>query len=297
MISRFLRTRFLPLLLLGATFPGLARSEPPRTGFEFATRYAHSATSSIVGGSGPGSVGVDSWHLGLRTSTALTEATQLLYGLDWSRHALDLTGTAWLPDQLQAVAVPLGVTHRWNDQWRLLVTLQPRLAAAESGFSSSGFDLPVLALASYTANPELTWSFGFRHSARSDVPLLPLVGVAWKFAPGWDFKLAWPDSGVSYQATPPLTLRAVAAFHGGDYRLADDPRNPANRSGPSLQDAWLEYRELRLGLAAEYAVGRSVSLRADLGKVVSQRFDYVDRGHTLRGANPTYLALSVAGRF
>ena len=127
--------------------------------------------------------------------------------------------------------------------------------------------------------------------------LLPIAGVVRKFAPEWEFRLAWPDSGLSYRATPELTLRAVAAFHGGDYRLDDDPRAPADRTGVSLANSWLEYREVRVGLAAEYALGRGVSLRADLGRVVSQRFECTDRSLKLTGGSPTYFALGAIARF
>jgi hypothetical protein len=121
--------------------------------------------------------------------------------------------------------------------------------------------------------------------------------VVWKFAPEWEFRLAWPESGLTYRATPQLTLRAVAAFHGGDYRLKDDPRVPADRTGASLANSWLEYREVRAGLAAEYALGRGVSLRADLGKVVSQRFEYIDRSLKLTGGSPTFFSLGAVARF
>jgi hypothetical protein len=129
------------------------------------------------------------------------------------------------------------------------------------------------------------------------VQLLPIAGVVWRFAPGWEAALAFPETGVSYQATPRLTYRAVVTFHGGDFRLEADPRAPADRGGVSLDDAWLEYREIRTGVAVEYAVSDALRVRADVGVVVDQRFDYFTRGVELAGDSPAYFALAVVGRF
>jgi hypothetical protein len=283
---------------LGIAVSALAQPTAVRDGFVLSARYSHTADSDLATSASPASsVTIDSYQLGLRANTSLTDTTSLLYGLEWSRHELDLSGPRWLPGSLKALAAPLGVSHAFNDRWRLLATVSPRLAGAGGDLGSAGFDLPVLVFANYTTSPELTWTFGLRYGARSDIKILPIAGVVWKFAPEWEFRLAWPDTGLSYRATPALTLRAVAAFHGGDYRLKDDPRAPADRTGTSLSGSWLEYREVRIGLAAEYAIGRGISLRADLGKVVFQRFEYLKRDLKLDGGTPIYFALGVVARF
>lgn len=284
----------LVLLLSGIAATSFAQPTGTRGGVEIAARYSHTAESDLGANA---SVAIDSWRFGMGTTARLSEATGLMFGVDWVRHELDLSGPRWLPERLTAVALPVGISHRWDERWRLLLNLQPRLAGAGSGLSSAGFDVPVLALASYTASPDLTWSFGLRYSAHSDEKLLPIAGVVWRFAPDWEAGLTFPESGVSYRATPRLTWRAIATFHGGDFRLDEDPRAVADRVGVSLADAWLEYREIRAGVAAEYAVGDTVTLRADVGVVVDQRFDYFTRGVELEGESPAYFALSLRGRF
>ncbi len=266
-------------------------------GFELSARYSHSADSALDNAGPAAEVGVDSYSLGLRSRAPLGERTQLLYGLEWTRHELDLAGTSWLPETLKSLAAPLGVSHSFDDAWRLLATMTPRIAGADGSLSSARFDLPVLALASYKTSPELTWSFGLRYGPRSDIAVLPIAGVVWQFAPEWELKVAWPESGVSWRATEQLMLRAVVTINGGDYRLADDPRTLAERVGPSLASTWLEYREIRAGFVAEYAFSRVLSVRAELGQVVDQRFEYVDRDVKLNGESPFYFGCSVVGRF
>lgn len=290
---------FASFLLASFCLYGAAATAQPagHGGFELTARYSHSAGSDL-GEPGPAAeVGVDSYSLGLRARSPLAERTQLLYGLEWARHDLDLAGTTWLPGNLSSLAAPLGVAHAFDAKWQLLVVATPRLAGADSGLSSARLDVPVLALASYTTSPELTWSLGLRYGARSDIAVLPIAGVVWQFAPAWELKLGWPESGVSWRANEQLTVRAVATINGGDFRLDDDPRAVAERFGPSLANTWLEYREVRVGLAVEYAFSPAFSARAEAGRVVSQRFEYTDCDLKLSGDGAAYFGLSITGRF
>ncbi len=64
-----------------------------------------------------------------------------------------------------------------------------------------------------------------------------------------------------------------------------------------LSRTWLEYREIRAGVGAEAKVTESVTLTADVGVAVDQRFDYFDRGYELKGETPFFFRLAVQGRF
>lgn len=292
----------LRLLLLASFLPcgaALALGQPAGRGEgpEVTIRYAHGESDDLDGAGAGAEAGVDSYQLAFRDSAAVGERTRLLYGFDWTRHVLDLGGEAWLPEDLQSLALSLGVAQRLDDRWRLLLSVSPRLAAADADFSAARVDVPVLALASYTASAELTWSFGLRYSARSDLEVMPVAGVNWRFAPDWQLSLGWPESGVSYRATERLTLRAVAHFQGGDYHVDADPRPLAAQTGRPLEGAWLEYREIRVGLAAEYALGGKLGLRLEAGRSVGQRFEYLDRGVELEGDGAFYGSAGLTARF
>ncbi len=282
------------LLLVGL----VSASGQPGTGggVEFSARHSWSASSGLDGGAAGAEVGVSAWTLGGRGSTRLGDDTSLLYGVEWQRHELDLAGEAWLPETLEAWSLPLGVRHRFDERWQLLATVSPRLAG-EGGGAGRGFDAPVLALATYAASPELAWSFGLRYGARSEIELLPIAGVRWRFAPAWELAVAWPESGVSFRAGERLTLRAVVTVVGGDFRVDEDPRPVAQRAGGTLAGDWLEYRDVRGGLAADIDLGGGLALRAEVGKAISQRFEYADRGLELEAGNPLHCSLALRGRF
>jgi hypothetical protein len=299
MILRRLHSSLLLCACLASGLSASAPAEPVKSrgnGIELSARYSHSANSALTAPTSAGKVSMDSFHLALKTGTPVSETTRLLYGLDWTRHELALTETHSLPGTLKSLSLPLGVSHRFDERWQLLALASPQIAGADGSVSTAGFALPLTALAQYTASPTLTWSFGLRYSSRSDISLLPLVGVSWNFAPDWKFELGWPESGLSYKVTPRLTLRANATVQGGAYLLDGDPRLANARTG-ALARAWLDYRELRAGVAASYMLTPAFSLRVDAGRVLDQRFEYIQRALTLKGSHPAYVALSASGRF
>ena len=111
-----------PLLLLSLGLGAAASAQPADRGggLELTARYSHTAGSDLDAGPAA-EVGVDSLSLGLRGRSPLAERTQLLYGLEWARHELDLAGTTWLPEALASLAAPLGVAHTFDDKWRLQI--------------------------------------------------------------------------------------------------------------------------------------------------------------------------------
>lgn len=289
--------RALPFLAFLLPLGVAAQPADRAGGQEFSARYSFGGAADLDS-AGPGAeVGVESFQLSWRSSAALGANTRALFGVEWSRHELDRTGVTWLPENLKALGVPLGVSHRFDERWRLLVTATPRLAGADGDIGDARVDVPVLALASYASSPDLVWSFGLRYGAQSDIKLLPIAGVTWRFAPAWEFRLAWPESGLSWRASEALTLRAIATIQGGDYRLAEDPRPTAQRVGESWAGDWLEYREVRVGLAAEYAFAPTFALRVEAGYAADRRFEFTDRDLTLSGDGAFYAGAGLTARF
>ncbi len=282
-------------LLLALPASGLAQPAAQRDGTTASLRFAHTMESSLENVPG-GEVSVTSLEFAARASASLGASTQLLFGITAAQHELDLRGPAVLPARLQSVGLPVGVMQRVNDTWRWSVMLQPRFAGAPE-VGDGGFDLPVMAFASYRMSPELTWTFGLRYSARSSIEVLPIIGFTWKFDPAWEARIAFPETGVYYRPSPTLTLAGIVELQGGDYRLERDPRPLGARPGGSLDDSWLEYREIRAGLSAQHELASGVTLRGDAGYAFSQRFEYERLDLEVEGEGAPYIALSLVARF
>lgn len=265
---------------------------------QLSARFSWSADNELRLGATPGGeVGVRAGFLTWDSSAALTDATRFTYGLSWSSYDFSRPGPMAVPDQLQEISLGLGVMHRLSPQWRLMARVEPGLYGDLEGSAHDAFNAPVMLLATYARSRELAWSFGLRADPFADNPVLPFVGVNWRFAPRWEFTLGFPRAGFAYEATSALKLGLGATVQGGSFHIASDPRQVSVAVGPRLDDTHLDYREIRVGLSADYRLNEALSVSLEAGAITDQKFDYYDRGYTLNGDGAAFFTLAFTGRF
>lgn len=241
-----------------------------------------------------GDVAVTGFQFAAESSTGVGERGQFGYGVDYAHLGLDGSPAAPLPEELQALSLPLSFSGQLSPAWMGRLVLRPGLYGDALAFSARQFNVPVVALLSFRQTPELSWAFGLRYDDWSEYPLLPFAGVNWKFAPDWEFTLGVPRSGVSWQFHRNAILRLGASFQGGSFAVSDDPR-PVGSPLPFVGRTKLDYREIRVGGALDLFAREAVGVVLDAGVIVSQRFDY-DRSD-VRVDGDSALYVSVAARF
>ncbi len=271
---------------------------PARADEQVSARYSHSADNALQQGRSPaGTTGVEAFFLDWRSSTPVSEAANVNYGLAWSRYDFSREGPLAVPEKLQELSVRLGASYRLDSRWLLVGSLQPGFYGDFDGVRNEAFNVPVLLLANYLHSRALTWSIGLRADPFADNPVLPIAGVNWRFAPQWEFTVGFPRAGVSYALTPALKLSLGATVQGGSFHVAADPRPVSTTVPPRLDDTHLDYREIRVGLNAEYKFSEAISLTAEAGVITDQKFDYYERGHTLDGDAAAFFTIGLSGRF
>ncbi|AOS43742.1 hypothetical protein Verru16b_00797 [Lacunisphaera limnophila] len=286
--------RPLSLLCLGLV---TVHAQPaPVPGAEFTVLYSRSADNALaLRGTNVGSVAVDATQLSWRSSVPLSSVTRFTYGLDWNRFDFQRPAASAVPGTLQEIALALGASHRLGREWLLIGNLSPGLYGDLKGDSGDAFNAPLLLLATWLRSPTLAWAFGLRVDGLADRPVIPFIGVNWKFAPDWEFSLGMPRAGVSYAATPDLKWTLGLSVPGGSFHIARDPR-PVS-AGPRLDDTTLNFHEIRVGLSADWRLNRTFSLNAEAGLITDQKFDYFDRGYVLNGDAAGFFTLGLTGRF
>jgi hypothetical protein len=244
-----------------------------------------------------GDLSVNATSLAWRRSAEISSATRLTYGLEWDHFGFQRPAASAVPATLQEIAVVLGAGHRLNPHWLLTGTLRPGLSGDLKGDSADAFNAPVLLLATWRRTPTLAWAFGVRADWLADRPVIPFIGVNWKFAPDWEFALGMPRAGVSYTAHPDLKWTLGVSVQGGNFHIGRDPRPVSVAVGPRLDDTTLDYHEIRVGLSADWRLNDSFSLSAEAGLITDQKFDYFDRGYVLNGDEAGFFTIGLTGRF
>lgn len=256
---------------------------------------ASSDESIARGGISYGSVSVLTTSLSFSGRHGLDPATTFVYGMAYRNHQLDATSTL-LPDQLAELSINLGLQRRFSPKWSGALFVRPGFFSDFEDLSSKSLNMPVLAMFNYTSSPTLTWSFGLNVNPFSEKPVFPIAGVRWQFAEDWTFTVGFPQSGVSWRTSDSVTLRTGVGFNGGSFRITENLGVPApgiNR----LANTYLDFREVRAGLGADFKLGPRLTLAMDLGFVTDRKFDYYDRDFILNGDAGFFGAVALRANF
>ena len=257
-----------------------------------AVEYGYSGREDLNRAGPAGSVAVHRSAVIAEGRRTLSTTDTLAYGLQLELHTLDADENTFVPAQLSEVTARLGFSRKLSSTWTASLALRPGLYGDFENIDAKTFNVPLLVGASYGRSRDLIWLFGARANVYAEHPVLPIVGVRWQFAPDWSVGVAFPRSGVQWRVSPDLSLDAGVGFQGGTYRITENLGTPSGVVG-RIANTFVDYREIRVGVGAEFALTSRFSVRVDAGAFTDRRFDYFDRGYTLNGDGGLYGAIAL----
>ncbi|MBW8780534.1 MAG: hypothetical protein JF599_01410 [Verrucomicrobia bacterium] len=292
-----MKLRVLPCLLLLAApvlAQGPAEESSPSVIESVSAHYGYSTRTGLDNNGKVGEVAVNHGDANISARLPLDQNTLFTFGFDYGVNSLDRAAGTPLPNQLSSVALDLGVKHKFSDEWGGGVSVRPGFYGDFQNLNSDSFNAPVRLLANFKQSDTLAWVFGGEYDAFADTAFVPILILNWRAEEQWTFSLGFPRTTIRYQMTDKLALRAVASSERTSYRING---NPAPAPLPNLGHTYLDYREIRLGLGANYALTRSLSLSADAGVLVHRQFDYYDRDYRLDGDTGAYVLVGITMKF
>jgi hypothetical protein len=228
-------------------------------------------------------------------SPQISKDLLLRVGAEWQRFSFPVRLHAAQPDTLQQVNAILGLDNQLGDQWLMRLEVQPGLYGDFSGVGWKSFNAPLKMGFAYLIDADLQWFFGLRVDARSQYPVFPAVGVRWKFSDVWTLDMQLPNPRLEYDASDKLQAYLGVGILAGTYRVADHYGDA--RGLPQLNNATLDYTEVRLGPGFSWKVRPNLTLEAEAGYVLYQTWDFFDQ-HISPSSHPLpHLQLAVHARF
>lgn len=293
-----LRTLLCLAALAPAAFAQPSATMRPELLASFDLSYSKSSNEDIARGSTVlGQLSVEQYGFSASGRHPWSEQTVLAYGVAFETYDFQSSFGLPLPKDLTEFSLNLGVQHRINAQWGAAVYLRPGFYGdLDEGLNSKSLNAPFLAMATFAQSKDLMWSFGLNVNAFSDNPVLPIVGVRWKFAPDWTFSLGFPRSGFTWKFSDRLSFNTGASFSGGSFRLSQNLGVPATGI-PRLANTFVDFREVRIGVGAEYAFTERSKLSVDVGAVTDRKIDYFDKNYRLDGDAGTFVSIAFKGGF
>ncbi|WP_343485701.1 DUF6268 family outer membrane beta-barrel protein [Allomuricauda sp. d1] len=227
----------------------------------------------------------------------LNEDNYLVAGAEYNQ--FDVGYSVELPfdnselDTFHIVDFNLGHITKWNENWRLITVVTPRLA---SNFvkSPDGDDFFFNATATFLKDvPEGDKPFrlvlGLSFNSTTGLPFpLPLVSYYKRFHPKWSYTLGIPRTNFRYHLTEKQFLQASVLLDGYFINIQNDIALPDGRTGSRIS-----LSALVAALGYQYRIAKRTSFYVLMGHTIEQegilRNDKRDNVFTLNRDGNFYL--------
>lgn len=288
------RTAFATLLSLSLCVTALAQSEiMPETGpigLTVNARLGASTDSKLKHGNTTyDHVDTGSVDVGIAQTFRLSQGRMLRISLERQGTTIDqrLDRSDFvvpLPEELDSLGAAVSYTHVANQRWIFTGRVGASSNVTDTSLLSDGWAANAMAMAIYNRSQTLTYIFGLAYGSNmQDLRVLPIFGLNWRPAPQWSVAVGFPKTGVTYHFSKEFSLGLGFSGNGGSYYVKNDPLPGA--SPRSLAGSWLQQRDIRLGVDANWKINQTVRVAGTVGQVLYRKFKYVDRDFELKSDN------------
>ena len=218
------------------------------------------------------------------------------FGLELQRFDLDRSRSAPLPGSLESLAMVIGGDFQIGEAWLMRLDVHPGFYGADDRIRGRDFDMPITLGGSYFVSADLQLVIGASLDFNRKYPVLPAVGVRWKFARDWVLDAILPTPRLEYNYSEALTFYVGADFQGETYRVNGTPGR--GRGERKLKDAVVDYTQIRVGAGTTWTISPRIALEVEAGCVPVHDFDFhrADVGVRAQGI-PPYAGISLKADF
>ncbi len=261
--------------LLALLAPNLSRSQDAvgdKTSFESEFRFAIVGDSQFKERSKLETG--NAYDLSTRQVLSLKVREGFLFrvGMEWERFNLSLPNPVTLPNKLQSTSLVLGTDLQLGDAWIMRLEIQPGFYSGGTELRSRSFNIPITIGASYFWSSDLQLVAGVSIDPERKYPVLPGAGFRYKCSTDWVLDFILPTPRIEYSYSKSLLLYAGGDVQGGTYRLQGNFGDV--HGNPSLNDAVVDYTQIRVGGGASWKIRQDLTLELEAGVVPVQEFDF-----------------------
>jgi hypothetical protein len=229
-------------------------------------------------------------HAAFIQSVRVNKDFEWLVGADWYRQQAGVPSGASVPDTLQSAAAVLGFDWRFRERWGARLEVFPGVYSDFAGISGADVNAPFVTELSYSISPNLLIGGQVTFNARREVPVLGTPGIRWRFAEEWLLSVWFPRPRVEFSASERVTLFAGATIVGGTFAVEDFPG--AGPGGSGRDQAFLDYREIRVGGGLRYVIREKLGLEVGGGWTLDRRYDFHSSGVEQEADGAAYVQFS-----
>jgi hypothetical protein len=205
-------------------------------------------------------------------SAQIKDTALLRLGVGWLGYFFNPEPKAPIPDSLQAENLEVGADIQVSPAILARIAALPGIYSNARDVTSRAFNVPFEVAASYFVSADLIFLGGVYVDVNAGTPVFPVIGVHWKVSDKWVIEGMPPRPQIQYTLSDSVTL-----FAGADLReetFVVDNKFGTLRGSPQLNNAILEYNEIRAGAGLTWKVSKNVTLDVEGGCTPYRRFEY-----------------------
>ena len=212
-------------------------------------------------------------------------------GFGWKRMEFAYHVESGNPGALQAVKVPIGASWELGEMTTFGMQIQPGIYSDSYDLGLNDVNVPVGIRLFHRHDSDLLWMIGLQANAWHEFPVIPDVGVRWRF--WYDFVLdaRLPNPRLEYEISDRWTVSAGFEWLGGAYRVS---RNNVAAGGlPGTDDSTLTYRDHRIKTGFRFSWDEENHVSLSVGYSLGRRFRYSRGGQMLKTGGAPFVQLGL----
>jgi len=231
-------------------------------------------------------------------SAQVRDTVVLRLGVEWQRYSFDPSSQAAIPDSVQGLDLAIGADVQVSPAVLLRIEAHPGIYSQFNEITWQDVNVPFEIVGTYFASSRLLFIGGIHVDLNASTPVFPVVGVHWKVSDKWVIEGVAPRPQLQYLVSDEVTLFAGADLRETTFRV--DEQFGQERGMPKLNDAILDYFEIRAGAGLTWKVSKSIDFDVEGGCAPYRRFEYprVNDGYKVKSEDLTpYLRVALSAKF
>jgi hypothetical protein len=231
-------------------------------------------------------------------SAQVTDTALLRLGVEWQRYGFDPSSSrAAIPDSVQGLDLAIGADLQVSPAVLLRIEAHPGTYSEFHDITWQDFNVPFEIAATYFVSSRLLIIGGLHVDVNADTPVFPVIGVHWKVSDKWVIEGIAPRPQLQYLISDKVTLFAGADLRETTFRMNEQFGQP--RGIPKLNDAILDYFEIRAGGGVTWKVSKSIDFEVEGGCAPYRRFEYPRAdGYKVKSEDwSPYLRVALSAKF
>jgi hypothetical protein len=205
-------------------------------------------------------------------SAQVRDTVLLRLGIGWLGYFFNPEPQAPIPQSLQAENLEIGADIQVSPAILARVEALPGFYSNGTDITTRDFNVPFEVAATYFVSADLILLAGVYVDVNADTPVFPVIGVHWKLSDKWTIEGMPPRPQLQYVLSDHVTLFAGADLREETFRV--DDQFGTSRGKPQLNNAVVQYNEIRAGAGLTWKVYKGVTVDFEGGCTPYRRFDY-----------------------